>query len=188
VSIHPYREAIASVIFAAAWADGTVADEEKQALDRVLSRLGYSRAEVMLLIGKALEGPRLEPIELPTEAPGTLEVMRYALAVTLADGSLSHTEITFLAQLASHLRLGSEALDALKGEAERLIGGRTASGPTSASQRVEALLPEGKLKLGDSEIEHAPAPHEAVGEDAASRLALSRLLYQGDEFGAELEL
>jgi tellurite resistance protein len=184
----PQREAIAAVAFAAAWADGQVGDEEKQALDRILSRLGYKRSEIMARIGAALEGPKSDVIEVPVDEASAIEVMRYALAVTLADGMLSQDEVNFLVTLAAHLGINSSTLSALGQEAQKLLGSQPLSGPKSSANRVEVLLPEARVSLVDLEIEHKPEPREEVSEDLASRTALSHLLYQGEGFGGAVDL
>lgn len=184
-----YREVIAAVVFSAAWADGSIGDEEKQALDRILIRLGYQRSEVMARIAEALRGPQLDPIEIPIEPEAGLIIMRYALAVTLADGMLSQDEVNFLVKLADHLGLDSATMSALGREAETLIGDRSARAPAGIAERVEALLPKsGPVRLPEAEVRHEPAARESVSEDAASRTALSRLVYQGDDFGGAIEL
>ena len=189
VTPHPHRKVIADIAFAAAWADGSVCDHEKQALDRIFVHLGYQRSEIMAKIQSAMERPSLDPIDLPDDPSVRLEIMRYALAVTLADGQLAETEVNFLAQLTTHLGISSQTLAILKGEAEILVGDRGGQGNYSLVERVEALLPpENKLKL-DPGIEHQPAPREGVSEDTvSSRLALSKLVYQGEEFGEKLDL
>lgn len=184
-----YRDVIAAVVFSAAWADGSIGDEEKQALDRILIRLGYQRSEVMARISAALQGPQLDPIEIPVEPEAGLVIMRYALAVTLADGMLSQDEVGFLVKLAAHLGLDSATMSALGREAESLIGDRSTRTPLGIAERVEALLPKGgPLQLAQHEVRHEPAAREAVSEDAASRTALSRLVYQGDDFGGAIDL
>ncbi len=185
-----YRDATAAVLFAAAWCDGDISDFEKQALDRVLQKLGFSRAEIMQMIAAALEGPSQDAIEIPDEPELGPQVMRYALAVGLADGQLSENEVGFLAKLAGHLRLSSAALDALKAEAEGLVADH-ADTPQGSDRfdRVEALLPDAKVQLADQAVEHTP-PVRARPEDAAAQgqLTEEKLLYRGEKFGDELEL
>lgn len=137
-----HRDNIAAVAFAAAWADGSICDSEKEALDRVLVHLGFAPAEIQIRIAKAAEAPEPGSIEPPEDLAVRLEMMRYALAVTLADGSLARNEVDFLVQLAEQLGISSRALAILKVEAETLVGQRDVPGLSSIVGRVEALLPE----------------------------------------------
>jgi uncharacterized membrane protein YebE (DUF533 family) len=130
------------VAFAAAWVDGSICDEEKQALHRVLLHLGYEPDEIAARLESTLEGPKLDTIERPKDLAVGLEMMRYALAVTLADGSLARHEVDFLVQLTAHLGLSKQALAILKLEAENLVGQADVPGLSSIVDRVEALLPD----------------------------------------------
>ncbi len=177
-----------SVSIAAAWADGGVEDFEKQSLDRIMVSLGYSRGEIMARIGQALEGPDLEPIELPVEPSLCVQTMRYALAVTLSDGALSAAEVNFLAKLAEHLGLDAETLEALRAEAEEMVSERRAEGLIKPIERLESLPSEAKVKLADAELDPKPSREPRTGEVAAGGILEPKLLYEGEGFGGQLEL
>lgn len=175
-----YREAVATVVFAAAWADGNVGEQEQVALTRILGRLGFSEPELGERVRRALSGPCDAPIEAPfDDESAAVEMMRYALAVMLADGWLSQEEVNFLVKTAAHLKIGSATLSALGREAEKLVA-QIGQDRASAVERVEALLPERRPEL-------APSGPGDLASDAASREALARLVDpDGDLSGAEL--
>jgi uncharacterized tellurite resistance protein B-like protein len=141
-SANAYRELITTLILAAAWADGSVCDSEKQALQRIMLHLGYLPDEVSQRLAGDLVNPDLEKIPFPEDPCLRLEIVRYAMAVTMADGSLEPSEIDFLLRLTEHLGLSSQTLAILKLEADQLVEQGGAPGPASIVPRVEALLPE----------------------------------------------
>lgn len=108
-------------------------------------RLGFQLAEIESKIGAALEGPQPAALDLPADKASALEIMRYALAVMLADGSLSQEEVTFLIKLGAQLGVDSATLSSLGREAERLLSARTAHGGRSSIEKIDALLPETSL-------------------------------------------
>lgn len=136
---HPHRDLIANVVFAAAWCDGGICDQEREVLDRVLTRLGFDESERQARVEEAARPPEPALADPPEDFGVRLEMMRYALAVTLADNTLAAHEEQFLANLATHLGFSGQALAILQVEAESLVGAL----PTPDQlHRVEALLPE----------------------------------------------
>ncbi len=135
----PHRDLIANVAFAAAWCDGGICDQERQVLDQVLTRLGFDAAERASKVDEAARPPEPALAPPPEDFGVRLEMMRYALAVTLADNTLADHEEQFLARLAGHLGISGQALAILQVEAENLVGAL----PTpDLLRRVEALLPD----------------------------------------------
>ncbi len=185
---NPFRDAMVSISIAAAWADGGVEDFEKQSLDRIMVSLGYSRGEIMTRISQALEGPDLDPIELPVEPSLCVQTMRYALAVTLSDGALSAAEVNFLAKLAEHLGLDAKTLETLRAEAEGMVSERRAEGLVKPIERLESLPPEARVKLADAELDQKPSPRHGPGEAVAGGILEPKVLYEGEGFGGQLEL
>lgn len=136
---HPHRDLIANVAFAAAWCDGGICDQEREVLDKVLTRLGYDASERAVRVDEAARPPEPSLAAPPEDFGVRLEMMRYALAVTLADSTLAEHEEQFLAHLAGHLGISGQALSILQVEAENLVGAL----PTpDLLRRVEALLPD----------------------------------------------
>lgn len=177
-----------SISVAAAWADGGVEDFEKQSLDRIMVSLGYSRSEIMTRIGQALEGPDLEPIELPVDPNLCVQTMRYALAVTLSDAALSAAEVNFLAKLAEHLGLDAKTLEALRAEAEGMVSERRAEGLIKPFERLESLPPEARVQLTDAEFDQKPSLEPREGEVVTRGVLEPKVLYEGEGFGGQLEL
>jgi hypothetical protein len=108
-------------------------------------RLGFERAEIEFRMDAAVGGPQPAALDLPADKASALEIMRYALAVMLADGSLSQEEVTFLIKLGAQLGVDSATLSSLGREAERLLSARTANLGRSSLEKIDALLPEASL-------------------------------------------
>lgn len=185
---NPFRDAMVSISIAAAWADGGVEDFEKQSLDRIMVSLGYSRGEIMTRIGQALEGPDLDPIELPVEPNLCVQTMRYALAVTLSDGDLSAAEVNFLVKLAEHLGLDATTLERLRAEAEEMVSERRAEGLSKPIERLESLPPEARVKLADAALDQRSSRDSRTSEVSAGGILEPKVLYEGEGFGGQLEL
>lgn len=163
------KDSIAATIFAAAWADGEISDEEKMALDRVLVELGFQRSEIMERIAGALQAPKWDPIPMPEDAALKERVMRYALAVCLADAALNEDEVNFLHKLAEYLKISAQSLDKLKAEAERVMASKDAD-----SGRF--FFESAGQSQGGKKVELAPGEEED-----------RRTVYEGESFGGEIE-
>ena len=162
---------------------------EKQALDRIHVQLGYSRAQIMERIGDASKsGPSGESVEIPNDPEAQLEFMRLALAVCLADGDINNHEVNFLSKLANFLSITPAKLDELKQAANQLINPQEVRPETVLPDRIEALLPEQLIKLGDDEESDSSKPRESYDRSACTRKPLSELLYQGEDYGGEVSL
>ena len=165
-----HKDAVTAAIFAAAWADGSVGDQERVALTRILGLLGYSQPEIEERVASAMAGPCPDLIEVPDDEPTAVEILRYALAVMLADALLTQDEVNYLVKLAAHLKVGSAMLSALGREAEVLLA---QVGPDTASAlgRVETLLPKSHPELPRID----PQPRGSSG-DRPNRKALTGLV------------
>lgn len=129
------------VAAAAAWSDGTVCPSEARALDVILDHLGFSDPERTSLQERLAREVTLEEVATPDDPLTRLEMLRYAMAVTLADGSLEDRELDFLRRLVERMGLSQQALVILSLEADKLAAeGGTPSLETVAT-RVAALLP-----------------------------------------------
>jgi len=186
--LEQFRESISAICIAAAWSDGKLEDYEKQALDRIHVQLGFSRAEIMGRIGEAIKsGPTQESVEIPNDTEAQKEFMRLALAVCLADGDVNSHEVNFLSKLANFLSLSSETLQDLREKAEQLLDPGNVPTEEVAPQRIEALLPEQKIKL-DEEHQESPSSRPRYDRKDCCRKPLSELLYEGEDYGGELSL
>lgn len=138
---HPQRFVIFDLALAAAWSDGAVCESEVQALVRVMEHLGYSADEISAWTSAPLEPRELTTLAIPAEPAARLEAVRYAMAVTMADGALEDSELQFLGRLAQHLKLNPQVLSLLCAEAQALVGRQGVTDTESFLRRVETLLP-----------------------------------------------
>jgi tellurite resistance protein len=140
-----HRDMIATVAIAAAWSDGSVCDNEKRALQRIMQHLGYPPETLAERLAASAAQHGLESLSVPEDPALRLQMMRYAMAVALADGSLEDSEKDFLERLTRHLGFSPQALRILEMEAEQLAAQQGLSGESSIISRVEALLPKSAL-------------------------------------------
>ena len=186
--MHPYAESISAICIASAWCDGQITDVEKQALDRILIHLGFSRAEVMRRIGEAVEsGPSGENIDIPCDREMQTEYMRFALTVCLADGELSPHKVKFLAELANFLSIPKELLEEIKAQADSILQPRDQAAIQGAPSRIDALLPPKPITLSQN-ASGAPTQERDLAKEAQIRKPLAELLFQGQDYGGEVSL
>lgn len=134
---HPAADLIAAVAFSAAWADGAFCQEERLILEVILQNLGLDPEERAQRIAASTSPPPWVP---PPEDLGVrLLMMRYAMAVSLADGQLESDEAEFLVKLAQHLGISGRAFGILKLEVQKMVGSMA---DVDLLARVEALLPQ----------------------------------------------
>jgi hypothetical protein len=184
--MHPYADSIAAICVASAWSDGQITDMEKQALDRILVRLGFARPEVMRRIGEALEkGPSGESIYVPEDRQSQKEYMQYALTVCLADGQLNPPTIKFLAELANFLSIPKGLLEELKQQSEQLLAPKERAAPQTLPSRLDALLPPERIAFEETEDKLPPATRD-MSQKTLIKKPLSQLLYKGEEYGEEI--
>lgn len=118
-----------------------------------------------------MAGPCPDLIDVPDDEPTAVEILRYALAVMLADALLTQDEVNYLVKLAAHLKVGSAMLSALGREAEVLLA-QIGQDTASAVGRVEALLPNSRhSKLPRID----PSPRGTSG-DSPNRKAFTGLV------------
>lgn len=138
---HSRSNIILAVALAAAWSDGSVCDNEKRALGAIMDHIGLSPEMLAQRLQSQVSPPSLESLEVPEDFAFRLELLRYAMAVSMADGSLESGELDFLRKLTSHLGVSPQALRILRLEAEGLAREQGEPGPESLLRRVQALLP-----------------------------------------------
>lgn len=134
---HPAADQIATVAFSAAWADGGFCDQEREILELILQTLGFAPQERRALIEASTSPPPLA--DPPEDISVRLVMMRYAMAVSLADGQLEAGEADFLVSLAKHLGISARAFGILKLEVQKMVGSMA---NVDLLRRVEALLPQ----------------------------------------------
>lgn len=134
---HPAADQIATAAFSAAWADGSFCHQEKAILEVILENLGLESAERQARIEACTSPPPLAPP--PEDFSVRLLMMRYAMAVSLADGAIESGEAEFLVELAQHLGISARAFGILKLEVQKMVGSLAS---VDLLQRVEALLPQ----------------------------------------------
>lgn len=134
------KRSVLNCLFRLAWADGQFRAEEKSVLDRLMSRMGLSRSEIMAEIQAHSEGPPEDDGELNlTDPTARRDAMRMILMVCFADQEIPEGEVEFIAPLALRLGFTAAQLEELRTEAEQALNPehRDASG-FQASQSSQA--------------------------------------------------
>jgi uncharacterized membrane protein YebE (DUF533 family) len=113
--MHEQNLAIVKGLVSVAWADGKVADEEKEVIEGLLQAFQATPSEVHE-IRRFAEQPRtLEDVPLTDLSSEDRRVLlHYAVLITFVDREQSDTERDFLQRLAARLRLPSA-------EAQRIV-------------------------------------------------------------------
>jgi uncharacterized membrane protein YebE (DUF533 family) len=112
--MHEQNVAILKGLVAVAWADGTFADSEKQALDGLLAAFGASDDETKLIHDYAKEPKKMEDIPLSDlSADDRRMLMSHAVLLSYVDGEQAEIEREFLESLSQHLRIPKEEADAI---------------------------------------------------------------------------
>ncbi|SRR5664280_104366 len=113
--MHEQNLAIVKGLVSVAWADGKVADEEKEVIEGLLQAFQATPSEVHE-IRRFAEQPRtLEDVPLTDLSSEDRRVLlHYAVLITFVDREQSDMERDFLRRLAARLRLPSA-------EAERIV-------------------------------------------------------------------
>ncbi len=111
------ERALVKTLVKAIWADGEMAGSEREMLGGILSQLGASSEEV-LEVGKMLQQPPdLDDIrEQVPDYEHRCDIMKFILAMALADGRVNVSELQFLNKMAKTLEIKSEDMEALKDE------------------------------------------------------------------------
>ncbi len=106
--------AILKSLVCVAWADGRVADEEKEVIEALLQAFGATPGESQLIRDFAAETKTLDDIPLTDLSSDDRRVLlQHAVLVTFIDGEQSDEERAFLTELAARLRIEDEERDQL---------------------------------------------------------------------------
>ncbi len=117
--MHEQEYAIVRALVPVAWADGEFADKEKEMLEALLDAYGASDAQKKDLREYAKEKRTIEDINLQDlSAPDRRVLLQQAVILSFADGEQHPTEATFLAELATRLRVPADEAKAVMAEAE----------------------------------------------------------------------
>lgn len=104
--MHEEEFAIIHALVPVAWADGELAEKEKEMLDALLDAYGASDAEKAQIREYAKIRRTLEDINLQDlSADDRRVLLQHAVLLTFADGEQHATESAFLGQLATKLRI-----------------------------------------------------------------------------------
>jgi uncharacterized membrane protein YebE (DUF533 family) len=112
--MHDQDIAIVKALVPVAWADGVFAETEKQMLEALLDAYKASDREKEIVREFAETKRSLDDIdlqELSTDDRRTL--FQHAVLLTFADGDQTKEEVSFLAALATKLRIEDEERDIL---------------------------------------------------------------------------
>lgn len=111
------EKALVKTLVKAIWADGTMAGEEREMLGGILAQLGASPEEVME-VGKMLQAPPdLEDIrEQVPDYESRCDILKFVLAMALADGRVNISELRFLNKMAQTLEIKPDDVERLKNE------------------------------------------------------------------------
>lgn len=110
--MHEQNFAILRGLASVAWADGTLKEREKEALEAFYAAYEASDAEKMVLRAYAAEARTLDDIDLQSlSADDRTELFHHAVLVAWSDGDESAPEQQFLTNLADRLKLSAEVRD-----------------------------------------------------------------------------
>ena len=110
--------AILKSLVVVAWADGHVAEEEKEVIEALLQAFEASPAEAALIKEYSSEPKTLDDIPL-TDMDGDDRrvLLQHAVLLTYIDGEQAESEKKLLGELGEKLRIPPEERDALVGAA-----------------------------------------------------------------------
>lgn len=116
------ERALVKTLVKAMWADGEMAATEREMLGGILSELGASSEEVME-VGKMMQKPPdLEGIrEQVPDYESRCDIMKFVLAMALADGRVNVSELQFLNKMAKTLEIKPEDMEGLKEDTLRTL-------------------------------------------------------------------
>lgn len=147
------KRSVLNCLFRLAWADGDFGAEEKSVLDRLMSRMGLSRSEIMNEINAHSQGPPEDDGGLNiTDPESKREAMKMILMVCFADQQIPEGEVEFIAPLALRLGFTAAQLQELRGEVEQALtpehreaGGFQASISSQAAKQPKKSITPLKL-------------------------------------------
>ncbi len=106
--------AILKSLCAVAWADGRVADDEKEVIEALLQAFGASDNEATLIRDYVAEPKTLDDIPLTEmDADDRRVLLQHAVFLTFIDGHQDEKEKALLEVLAERLRISKEERDGI---------------------------------------------------------------------------
>jgi uncharacterized tellurite resistance protein B-like protein len=112
--MHEQDMAIVKALVPVAWADGDLAEREKQMLDALLDAYQATDKEKEIIRDYAATKRTLEDIDLQELSADDRRVLfQHAVLLSYADGKQSANEVEFLGALAKRLRIADTERDAL---------------------------------------------------------------------------
>jgi len=106
--------AILKSLCAVAWADGRVADDEKEVIEALLQAFGASDNEATLIRDYVAEPKTLDDIPLTEmDADDRRVLLQHAVFLTFIDGHQDEKEKALLEVLAERLRITKEERDGI---------------------------------------------------------------------------
>jgi uncharacterized membrane protein YebE (DUF533 family) len=131
--MHEQNMAILKSLVAVAWADGRVADEEREVIEALLQAFDASEAESQLIRDYASEPKSLDDIPITElSADDRRVLLQHAVFLTFIDGSQDPAEQKMLADLSGRLHIPDVEREALLGAANE-----------RAKRFLSLLLPRG---------------------------------------------
>lgn len=116
--MHEQNMAILKSLVVVAWADGHVAEEEKEVIEALLQAFEASPAEAEIIHQYAVEPKKLDDIPLTDmDADDRRVLLQHAVLLTFIDGEQAESEKKLLGDLADKLRIPPEERDSLVGAA-----------------------------------------------------------------------
>jgi uncharacterized membrane protein YebE (DUF533 family) len=112
--MHEQNMAILKSLCAVAWADGRVADDEKEVIEALLQAFGASDNEATLIRDYVAEPKSLDDIPLTEmDADDRRVLLQHAVFLTFIDGHQDEKEKALLEVLSERLRISKEERDGI---------------------------------------------------------------------------
>lgn len=106
------------------WADGELAEAEREMLGGILVNMGCSAEELQEIAGMLQEPPSVDTLlkDLP-DKESRCDVIKIVYAMALADDDYAESEDKFIKKLAEKLEITPKELETLKEELRRHLEG-----------------------------------------------------------------
>ena len=106
------------------WADGELAEAEREMLGSILVNMGCSPEELQEIAGMLKEPPSVDTLlkDLP-DKESRRDVIKIVYAMALADDDYADSEDAFIKKLAAKLKISPKELEELKEEMRRHLEG-----------------------------------------------------------------
>lgn len=120
-AMHPENMAILKSLVVVAWADGSVAEEEKEVIEALLQSFDATPVDAEVVRQYAIEPKTLDDIPLTDlSADDRRVLLQHAVLLTFIDGEQHEKERQLLEDLSQHLRISEpERGELIKAAAER---------------------------------------------------------------------